>query len=206
MFSFREHAMRLPSSGISAPARPSKRLLAMNRISMQYNSFLTVRLLGPGPMMLLAVCSTSGPIASLTPTQYVLAHYVWGAYFYFLAFPSASSLNSCVVFLILSWCCIEHRSSPCLTLRTAKHWLFTSFKEIRAADRLDGLSNTQTLVSSSIILMFPKRIKLTFITWQSDQILCGITSVAFSVSGRLLFAGYDDFECKVSGFPLKHRP
>lgn len=33
---------------------------------------------------------------------------------------------------------------------------------------------------------------------QSDQILCGITSVAFSVSGRLLFAGYDDFECKVS--------
>ena len=25
----------------------------------------------------------------------------------------------------------------------------------------------------------------------------GITSVAFSVSGRLLFAGYDDFECKV---------
>ena len=30
-----------------------------------------------------------------------------------------------------------------------------------------------------------------------DQVLCGITSVAFSVSGRLLFAGYDDFECKV---------
>lgn len=28
--------------------------------------------------------------------------------------------------------------------------------------------------------------------------LCGITSVAFSVSGRLLFAGYDDFECKVN--------
>ena len=28
--------------------------------------------------------------------------------------------------------------------------------------------------------------------------MCGITSVAFSVSGRLLFAGYDDFECKVS--------
>ncbi|KAG9835361.1 hypothetical protein KCU68_g11306, partial [Aureobasidium melanogenum] len=27
--------------------------------------------------------------------------------------------------------------------------------------------------------------------------VCGITSVAFSVSGRLLFAGYDDFECKV---------
>ena len=33
---------------------------------------------------------------------------------------------------------------------------------------------------------------------QSEAILCGITSVATSVSGRLLFAGYDDFECKVS--------
>ncbi|CAO1632353.1 unnamed protein product [Jaminaea pallidilutea] len=30
-----------------------------------------------------------------------------------------------------------------------------------------------------------------------DNILCGITSVAFSVSGRLLFAGYDDFHCNV---------
>lgn len=34
--------------------------------------------------------------------------------------------------------------------------------------------------------------------FQNEQVLCGITSVAFSVSGRLLFAGYDDFECKVS--------
>jgi guanine nucleotide-binding protein G(I)/G(S)/G(T) subunit beta-1 len=30
-----------------------------------------------------------------------------------------------------------------------------------------------------------------------DQIVCGITSVAFSKSGRLLFAGYDDFNCNV---------
>lgn len=29
------------------------------------------------------------------------------------------------------------------------------------------------------------------------QILCGITSVAFSRSGRLLFAGYDDYNCYV---------
>lgn len=35
------------------------------------------------------------------------------------------------------------------------------------------------------------------ISTQSESILCGITSVATSVSGRLLFAGYDDFECKV---------
>ncbi|KAF9923524.1 Guanine nucleotide-binding protein G(I)/G(S)/G(T) subunit beta-1 [Modicella reniformis] len=30
-----------------------------------------------------------------------------------------------------------------------------------------------------------------------DNILCGITSVAFSISGRLMFAGYDDFNCNV---------
>eukprot|EP01089_Gocevia_fonbrunei_P009066 TRINITY_DN2098_c0_g1_i1.p1 TRINITY_DN2098_c0_g1~~TRINITY_DN2098_c0_g1_i1.p1 ORF type:complete len:347 (+),score=62.31 TRINITY_DN2098_c0_g1_i1:129-1169(+) len=30
-----------------------------------------------------------------------------------------------------------------------------------------------------------------------DSILCGITSVAFSKSGRYLFAGYDDFDCNV---------
>lgn len=30
-----------------------------------------------------------------------------------------------------------------------------------------------------------------------DNILCGITSVAFSASGRILFAGYDDNNCNV---------
>jgi guanine nucleotide-binding protein G(I)/G(S)/G(T) subunit beta-1 len=30
-----------------------------------------------------------------------------------------------------------------------------------------------------------------------DNILCGITSVAFSGSGRLLFAGYEDYNCNV---------
>jgi hypothetical protein len=35
---------------------------------------------------------------------------------------------------------------------------------------------------------------------QIPEPVCGITSVAFSVSGRLLFAGYDDFECKVRLF------
>ena len=30
-----------------------------------------------------------------------------------------------------------------------------------------------------------------------DNIICGITSVSFSKSGRLLLAGYDDFNCNV---------
>lgn len=32
-------------------------------------------------------------------------------------------------------------------------------------------------------------------TYAHDNILCGITSVAFSISGRVLFAGYDDYNC-----------
>jgi len=31
--------------------------------------------------------------------------------------------------------------------------------------------------------------------FKNDMVLCGITSVSFSSSGRLLFAGYDDFNC-----------
>ncbi|KAG2226581.1 hypothetical protein INT45_005067 [Circinella minor] len=30
-----------------------------------------------------------------------------------------------------------------------------------------------------------------------EQIFCGITSIAFSISGRLLFGGYDDYNCYV---------
>ncbi|VDO71092.1 unnamed protein product [Schistosoma curassoni] len=30
-----------------------------------------------------------------------------------------------------------------------------------------------------------------------DNIICGITSVAFSKSGRLLLGGYDDFNCNI---------
>ena len=33
--------------------------------------------------------------------------------------------------------------------------------------------------------------------YNHEMIVCGITSVAFSKSGRLLLAGYDDFNCNV---------
>lgn len=33
--------------------------------------------------------------------------------------------------------------------------------------------------------------------YSHDNIICGITSVAFSKSGRLLLAGYDDFNCNI---------
>ena len=34
-------------------------------------------------------------------------------------------------------------------------------------------------------------------SYSNEMIVCGITSVAFSKSGRLLLAGYDDFNCNV---------
>jgi guanine nucleotide-binding protein G(I)/G(S)/G(T) subunit beta-1 len=35
------------------------------------------------------------------------------------------------------------------------------------------------------------------ITDRGFKILCGITSVAFSKTGKMLFAGYDDYNCYV---------
>jgi len=45
--------------------------------------------------------------------------------------------------------------------------------------------------------LFDIRADRELIQYSHDNILCGITSVAFSSSGRLLFAGYDDFNCNV---------
>jgi len=33
--------------------------------------------------------------------------------------------------------------------------------------------------------------------YSNDKILCGITSVAFSATGKMLFAGYDDYNCYI---------
>jgi WD40 repeat protein len=33
--------------------------------------------------------------------------------------------------------------------------------------------------------------------FQNDTIVCGVTSLAYSVSGRLLYAGYADFNCNI---------
>lgn len=45
--------------------------------------------------------------------------------------------------------------------------------------------------------LFDIRADRELIGYSHDNILCGITSVAFSISGRYLFAGYDDFNCNV---------
>ncbi|XP_063677484.1 guanine nucleotide-binding protein subunit beta-1-like [Bolinopsis microptera] len=45
--------------------------------------------------------------------------------------------------------------------------------------------------------LFDIRADQELITYCNENIICGITSVGFSKSGRLLFAGYDDFNCNV---------
>lgn len=45
--------------------------------------------------------------------------------------------------------------------------------------------------------MFDIRADRELNTYTHDNILCGITSVAFSISGRILFGGYDDWTCNV---------
>jgi len=43
--------------------------------------------------------------------------------------------------------------------------------------------------------LFDLRADRELMHYSMDSIMCGITSVAFSASGRYLFAGYDDFNC-----------
>eukprot|EP00163_Fabomonas_tropica_P006710 TRINITY_DN1628_c1_g1_i8.p1 TRINITY_DN1628_c1_g1~~TRINITY_DN1628_c1_g1_i8.p1 ORF type:complete len:346 (+),score=65.75 TRINITY_DN1628_c1_g1_i8:360-1397(+) len=43
--------------------------------------------------------------------------------------------------------------------------------------------------------LFDLRADRELMQYTHDKILCGITSVAFSASGRFFFAGYDDFNC-----------
>jgi len=45
--------------------------------------------------------------------------------------------------------------------------------------------------------LFDIRADREMMVYGNENISCGITSVAFSSSGRLLFAGYDDFNCNV---------
>jgi guanine nucleotide-binding protein G(I)/G(S)/G(T) subunit beta-1 len=45
--------------------------------------------------------------------------------------------------------------------------------------------------------LFDIRADRELMVFSHENINCGITSVAFSISGRFLFAGYDDFMCNV---------
>lgn len=43
--------------------------------------------------------------------------------------------------------------------------------------------------------IFDMRAVAELVSFQNEMVLCGITSVGFSKSGRIMFAGYDDYNC-----------
>jgi guanine nucleotide-binding protein G(I)/G(S)/G(T) subunit beta-1 len=49
----------------------------------------------------------------------------------------------------------------------------------------------------SSVRLFDLRCYNQLSKYADDKILCGITSVCFSLSGKLIFAGYDDYNCYV---------
>ena len=55
------------------------------------------------------------------------------------------------------------------------------------------------------LLVFDIRADQELSMYSHDNIICGVTSVAFSKSGRLLLAGYDDFNCNVWDVCCQHK-
>ena len=47
----------------------------------------------------------------------------------------------------------------------------------------------------ALTLTLTRRAYSELMQYTHDKILCGITSVSHSLTGRFLFAGYDDFNC-----------
>jgi len=45
--------------------------------------------------------------------------------------------------------------------------------------------------------LFDMRSDQEIAMYSHDNIICGISAVSFSCSGRLLFGGYDDFNCNI---------
>eukprot|EP00123_Amoebidium_parasiticum_P008776 comp19018_c0_seq3/m.21400 comp19018_c0_seq3/g.21400 ORF comp19018_c0_seq3/g.21400 comp19018_c0_seq3/m.21400 type:complete len:344 (-) comp19018_c0_seq3:219-1250(-) len=90
---------------------------------------------------------------------------------------------------------------------TAKHWDIRSGKcvqtftghesDINAVALFPGGDAFATGSDDSSCRLFDVRADTEMNVYTHDSILCGITSVGFSKSGRLLFAGYDDFNCNV---------
>ena len=69
--------------------------------------------------------------------------------------------------------------------------IFFSFRFFPSGDAFGSGSD------DSSCRLFDIRAEREVNSYTHDNILCGITSIAFSASGRLLFAGYDDFNCNV---------
>ena len=75
-----------------------------------------------------------------------------------------------------------------------------TFRPVARADVFRFFPNGDAFATGSddaSCKLFDLRADRELNNYAHDNILCGITSVAFSVSGRVLFAGYDDYNCNV---------
>lgn len=69
--------------------------------------------------------------------------------------------------------------------------------DINAITFMSNGQNFATGSDDATCRMFDIRSDQEMACFGGEHIICGITSVAFSKSGRVLFAGYDDFNCHV---------
>jgi len=67
--------------------------------------------------------------------------------------------------------------------------------DINAVSYFPGGNSFATGSDDASCRLFDVRADCEIMEYSMEEIICGITSVDFSRSGRLLFAGYDDFNC-----------
>jgi len=89
----------------------------------------------------------------------------------------------------------------------AKHWDIRTGKATQTFAGHESDINTVQVVANGLAFgtgaddsscrLWDLRADREMNTFSSDTILVGVTSVAFSISGRFLFAGYDDYNCCV---------
>ena len=85
----------------------------------------------------------------------------------------------------------HQRRSVRLSLMFSSHLLMTVFRFFPNGDAFATGSDDASC------RLFDIRADRELNAFTHDNILCGITSVAFSISGRILFGGYDDWTCNV---------
>jgi len=82
-------------------------------------------------------------------------------------------------------------------LRAAKYqWKFGGHEsDVNAITYMKNGQGFGTASDDATLRMFDIRAGREMMVFSNEDISCGVTSVDFSISGRFLFGGYDDFNC-----------
>ncbi len=154
-----------------------------------------------------ALCGTWRPVSRPRCSQ-VTVEMWWVCHW--LQTPGPSSLGPVTLQLssgTSETACADRRSSATSQTSTLSVWVNALLKQIHITFLwLIFSSISQFFPSSSAFAtgsddatcrLFDLRADQELCLYSHDNIICGITSVAFSRSGRLLLAGYDDFNCNI---------